>query len=115
MVKGINMGGYFYRYEDCLVSGSPNESGDYGTPYVQVHLRKYDIVKTTPKGVWVKYWGNQSGKKFILLKARKQFACVTEEEARKSFLARKARQLGIYHARIRNIEEAIRKVSRDLC
>jgi len=105
----------FYRYEDRSVSGTPDEFDNYRASYVQVRLLKFEVISVTRKGAWIRYPMNQSGKKFILLNARKRFACETEEGAKESFLARKARQLRIYYARIRSIEEAIRRINGILC
>ncbi len=57
-----------------------------------VTLRKFPVVKETLKGVQIEYFGEL---KFVRLKARKHFACITKREALISFIARKTLQLKI--------------------
>lgn len=90
-----------YRYEDVRYVGP--EEGDIG--YLEVVLREYDVVKTTPKGYWVELgFGN---KRFVLKTARKRFALLNKTDALISFKARKTRQRSIYMARLNDCEEAL--------
>ena len=86
----------------------------------QTHLYRYEdhcdvvvpctylIVRRTPKGVWIEIPGRYPPKqKFVLIDARKRFAHETWEDAKISFLARKARQFQIMNARIENIQDAV--------
>lgn len=101
----------WYRFEEMLYA-TPLDEWDRpcGEGRVEVRLRKYQVVKYTPKGVWVKLkiggWLD-SHARFILRSARKRYACPSIEEAGQSFLARKARQTRIYKARLRTIEKAL--------
>lgn len=61
-----------------------------------VILEQYPVVKRTPCGAWINV---RSKRRFILAGTFKKFACATEEDARVSFFARKARQLKILRAR----------------
>lgn len=78
-----------YRYED---------HGDV------VLLEQYPVVKRTPCGAWIEVY---SKRRFVLTGTFKKFACATEEDARASFFARKARQLKILRARIDAVTDAV--------
>ena len=86
-----------YRIVDRRVSLGVGEFDNPLGSNVHLYVQVYPVDKRTPKGAWI----NANGaKKFVLLEARKQFACNTLEEALKSFLARKSRQVRIYHTRL---------------
>jgi hypothetical protein len=97
---------YLYRYQESF-----DEEG------VETKLIKYLITKRTPQGAWIDLYSydknglylydEKENKKFILLTARKRFACPTIEEAEESFFARKNCQLKILKAQINNVQCAI--------
>ena len=100
---------YFYRYEEVRYSRGVDQ---YDNPLpgcnLKVHLREYKIISITPKGVWIQLWGLWSDeKKFILLSARKRFACPTKKEAVESFKARKNRQIQILNGQLKQAKEAL--------
>lgn len=98
----------WYRYDDFRYAPPLNEYEEpVGPGRAAVRLHKFKVLKETPKGVWIRYHGDFSDKRFVLSTARKRFACPTKEEALESFLARKTRQRGIYQARLRHIDEVI--------
>ncbi len=72
----------WYRYED----------GD-----ACIFLSEYEVLKHTPKGVWIKHWQNDRGK-FIRLDTTKQWASPTIEAARTAYIARKQKQISILAA-----------------
>lgn len=82
-----------------------DEFNNYGSS-PEIYERKFEVLKETPKGVWIKDWDR---KRFVLRGARKRYACPTREEAYQSFYARKARQVRILKARIREVEEIVWK------
>jgi hypothetical protein len=85
---------YLYRYQEQSYSNGVDQFDDSLPSYqLKVNLHKYQIIKETPKGVWIKR--NYIKDKFILLTAKKKFACRTKEEALESFIARKNRQIEI--------------------
>lgn len=97
-----------YRYEDHLYAASVDEwDNPTGPAEVHVKLYTYPIVRITPKGFWICHYGRN---RFILNLARKKYACLSIEDAKISFIARKTRQIAIYDARIATAEEALRKV-----
>ena len=57
-----------------------------------LHTYKYKIIRRTEKGVWINNYGEE---KFVLLTARKKFACETQAKALTSFIARKNKQIQI--------------------
>ena len=95
-----------YRLED-VVYAAPLDEFDVpqGSGRLEVVTRKYRVVKTTPRGVWLDIG------RFVLLGTRKQYAHPTLEDATVSFIARKRRQQGIYEARAHRAEAAIALVS----
>ena len=107
---------YWYRYYDFRYA-APISCGEYdeeviGTSTAAVHLEKFEVIKHTPKGVWINM--GLGDKKFVLKCARKRFACPTIEEAKESFLARKKRQLRIHQARVEHILDVMYLIENDL-
>ena len=102
----------WYRYEDVQYS-TCDEFGVASGGHLVVELRTYQVLKHTPKGVWLSLAGGgfsciQGGnKRFVLKDAHKKFACPTLELARKSFIARKQRQVQIHTARANQAKRAI--------
>lgn len=95
----------YYRYEDVRYAALIDEWGvAEGPGRLEVKLREYPVIKKTKKGAWI---NARYGRRFVLDNVRKTYACPTIAEARKSFIARKTRQAGIYRARLRQAEEAL--------
>lgn len=105
---------YWYRYEDVQYAASLNEYDEpVGQGALRVKLRRYRVLKRTPKGVWLEYgYGNHG--RFVLTEARKRFACPTEEQAMESFIARKERQAKIYSAKLKRAELALKAAQRGI-
>jgi hypothetical protein len=100
-------GEVWYRMTSHVVSAGVDEwDNPVGPGHVEVYVHEHDVIKHTPKGVWLNAYGE---KKFVRRDARKRFACPTKEEALESFVARKKRQIGILSAQLRNAEDAIHK------
>jgi hypothetical protein len=95
--------GYAYRFEE--MSYAP--VGDDYESRMDVHLRKYEILKFTPKGFCISNW-SKSGKRFILNTSRKKYAHITIEDAKTSFIARKNRQYNILSNKIQNVMKALK-------
>ncbi len=108
----------WYRYEDARYAAPVDEfDRPIGSGELKVHLRQYEVIRHTPKGVWLRGarsgpWDFRDGR-FVLKDARKRFACPTIDEAKQSFIARKQRQARIHRARVNQAEEAIRLVLKD--
>lgn len=105
----------FYRYEDRPYANAADEYGDPvprqpGTN-MYVRLYKHPVLKRTKCGAWIEDVG---GKRFINLSWTKRFACPTLEEAQESYRKRKARQIRIHNARVKDAEEALRVFERQL-
>ena len=102
------MSKYWYRYDDIQYAPPLNEWDEpEGEGEVKVWLTKYKVISLTPKGAWLMVDGRQ---RWTKRDAIKRFACPTIEEAKESFIARKTKQIAIYHARIKRASKAIRLV-----
>ncbi len=99
VIKQVEPIGTVYRYDEVL-------HGDGYSTYVRIYLSKYPIIKKTPNGIWIDILFGRK-KKFILLSARKKYACLTPEEALVSFKARKNRQIGILNSQLLHTREAL--------
>ena len=98
----------WYRYYDYRTAAPVDEYDEiYGASSAAIGLQKFGVTRHTPKGVWIDYHGNPRDEKFILTAANKRFACPTKEEALKSFLARKKRQLSILTNQADHVREII--------
>jgi len=76
----------------------------YGTTPPQLVHYHYKIVKRTRCGAWI---DTGIDNKFVLLTARKKYACETECEALESLLARKHRHARILRHKLQDVEEDI--------
>jgi hypothetical protein len=85
----------FYRYQESALSDSR----------IVLVLSTFLLLKTTPRGAWIDVYGL---KKFVLLTARKRYACPTKEEALASYQARKQRHVEILRAQLLRAEAALR-------
>lgn len=109
----------WYRYEDVHYAPPLDEyENPCGEGTVEVHLREFKVLKRTPKGVWLvlNYNGYVTSdyRRFVLLDARKQYACPTKEKAIQSFIARKNRQISIYEHRVFRAKKALNIVKAEL-
>ena len=93
----------WYRFQETYYASSLDEFDnpipDSGT--VRLHLLKFDVEKTTPKGVRL------AGGRWVNESSRKRYACPSIEEARQSFLARKRAEIKHLLARVRKVEKAL--------
>jgi len=101
--------GYLYRYEDVKYSRGCDE---FDNPYpgydLKVELHKYRITRRTPKGAWISLSGFPGHEKFVLLDARKKFACETGEDAMESFRRRKQKQAKILEGQLKRVQWALK-------
>lgn len=104
---------YLYRYDESTISRGLDQWEDPLPGYVlKLHLEQFEILKRTPKGAWIrrykfKLFGSSKNKRFVLLTARKKFACPTKDEALESFKARKRRQIEILEHRLKKAKLAL--------
>lgn len=103
---------HWYRYEDVQYAAPLDEyERPIGSGTLKVEKRVFEVVKTTPKGVWLRPWfGDFSSiiePRFVRLSARKRYACPTEAEALESFIARKEAQARIYESRANRARRAV--------
>lgn len=101
----------WYRYEEVRYSAGVDEfDNPLGKGHLELHLRELPVIKTTPKGVWIELYGHSiryDSKRFVLLNARKRYACPTKEAALESFIARKQRQERILKSQLDDVYEAL--------
>jgi hypothetical protein len=84
---------YLYRYQEQSYSiGVDQFDNPLPGYHLIIELYSYRVIRETSKGVWINDYGKD---RFVLLTARKKFACRTKEEALESFIARKNRQIKI--------------------
>lgn len=103
----------FYRYRDRQTNSySFDECGEmvllrYST--IEVELTEFDVVKKTPKGIWIQEvfgeWG-YTDKKWISESSK--FAWNTKEKAMISFKKRKESQIKILKSQLKRSETALR-------
>lgn len=73
-----------------------------------VYTHEYEVIKETPHGAWIHVGiGDTKKKRFVRLTACKQYACKTIDYAKKSFIARKKRQLIIINSQILDAEDSL--------
>jgi hypothetical protein len=104
-----------YRY-DCWFTGGYTDDDGYATTR-QAHLSRtiFRVIKRTEKGVWVIKAENgnaivssfQNEPRFVLTQARKRRCYETEEQALKSFIARKKKQAHIYAKKVTDLKDAV--------
>lgn len=94
---------YCYRYEDQRYAAPFNEYDEpQGVGRREVVLQCYNVLRRTPKGFWVDLGCGE--KRIVNLEASKKFACLTKEDAMKSYIARKKRQVRLLSSQLRDAE-----------
>lgn len=102
------VGEYAYRIESKFYAPSLDEFDEpVGRSQQVLEVHKFQITKVTAAGIWIDHW---RGPKFVLLTAHKKFACLSLEEAKKSFKARKKTQIRILCNQLQRAEEALKMV-----
>ena len=101
----------WYRFDlECYAATlDPETERPMGKGCRELVLTQYLVLKTTAKGVHLggSRYPRRTQSFFVLLDARKRYACPTVEEARESFIARKERQFKILKARLDDTQEAL--------
>lgn len=110
----------WYRYDYERYSPGVN---DYGDPLpgvvIQLRVKTFFVQRRTPKGVWLcQFWGPEASAeslhtapRFVLLSARRRFACPSLEEAKTSFIVRKLREISIHQRRVETAKAALELLS----
>ncbi len=96
-----------YRYYERKVGVLDHYGEDIIDSYLKLSLDKYPVLKRTPKGAWIRHYGPFSSRKFVLLTARRKFACDTKADALESFIARKESHIRHLRARLTTAEKAL--------
>jgi len=69
---------------------------------IEISIHRHPVISYTPSGAWIATWG---GKKFVNLKANKQWASADEAEAIDQLYYRKRKQVQILSARLAEAKE----------
>jgi hypothetical protein len=94
----------YYRYDDRTYVCIDEWGEAYGSGDTSVECRSYPLLKKTTKGAWI---GDKIYKKWVSNTSKKRFAYPTKEEALKSFILRKKRQINILEKRLDRAKIAI--------
>lgn len=79
------MNRYWYRVYDVQYASSVDEDGTaFGPGRLAIETMRLNVLKTTPKGVWLDY----GGKRFVRLNAKKA-VCVSDTGGGKDFISSK--------------------------
>lgn len=103
-----------YRYKEQLISsGGYDVYGEYAPspygPMVNLILLTYEVITETPKGFWINTSGYklsdfpdwEPDKRWVSKDGASAYARLTKEEALKSYIARKQKQIKICQSNIR--------------
>lgn len=94
-----------YRYEETRYAPPFDEfDNPCGKGTIRVNLYTFQVVRKTPKGVWIDSFGRE---KFVLLRAKKKYAHFSKEEALESFIARKNRQSQILNQKLQDVNTCL--------
>lgn len=90
------------------------ERDEYGSS-TYIEAVWYVIEKETPCGIWITasrmdaFGLTGADKRFVNLKARKKYACLTVEDALESFIQRKKRQYTIYQSKVNYVQKILER------
>ena len=99
------VGDIWYRYEARRYSVTIDPDMEIFGTRPELTECRFEVTRVTPRGVWISHARySLTPPRFVLVDARKRFACPTAAEALESFLARNARHRGILQARIAEAE-----------
>lgn len=101
----MQVGDTWYRYEDFRESNGTDEWDNNLGGHIAIRLCKFEVIKLTPKGVRL------DNGRVVIHEHNKRYACATIEEAKRSFMLRKKRQISIYSKRVEHARMAIKLVS----
>lgn len=124
---------FWFRYEEQWYAGAYDYERDVtvGSSKPQIQLRKYQVLRHTPKGVWLKtdpffYFDihrdqvykfedvAREDRRFVLRDANKRWAAPSIAEAKKSFIERKNRQLQILLNKAMGVAQVLEAFDRDV-
>ena len=101
------MTNFLYRYEDQTYSLGVDQFDDPLPGYnLKLELRSFKVLRETPKGVWIEAY-SVNGERFVKLGTRKQYAHLTKEDAKTSYLFRKRKQIMILSGQLEKAERAL--------
>lgn len=77
----------------------------YSWPNYNLFANEYDIIKTTPKGIWIHDFPS---KRWVSNKSKKRFAYPTKEEAITNYILRTKKYKQILSSRIEELNVYLR-------
>ena len=114
MKEETNKNMKFYRYEarEYAVLDIDGEYVSSAIPNPRIELRKFDLIKETPKGYWIGFFLNKWNKephfkRWVSKTTRKRFAYPTKEEALTNYIKRTERRIKIMKRQILVAEIAL--------
>lgn len=102
-----------YRYDFRRTAPPVDETGYPLSPSIydgQLRLWAFPVLRHTRCGFWIRF---ESRDRFINRSWTKQFAYLDVSDARRSFAARKQREIRIHQARIRDAEWALKRIEEE--
>jgi hypothetical protein len=97
------VGQFLYRVHDSPVDVYSAHMYSYCNE-TETYCYQYRVLSVTDCGAWIEY---DKKKKFVLLDARKKYACESIALAKVAFVKRKDRQVRIMEAQIVRIKNAV--------
>ncbi len=112
---------YLYRADDTIIDSVAvyDMEGDFShhirksNPEVSFHISQHEIIRRTPKGVWIKDPVTLQPK-FILLTANKRWAAETVEQAVRDLFERRKSQVQLLSGQLRRAEASLNELANDL-
>lgn len=104
----------WYRYREIFYSIGVDDYGDPipGIGRIEIRLEEYPVIKKTPCGAWIETYFER---RFVNLNWNKRFAVPTIDEARKSFIARKKREIQLMESRAKTARRSLAVASDEWC
>ena len=90
-----------FRYE---LAGDVDEFSDY------FWLRRFDIIKETQKGYWIKVFGKKNNKKWCAKNSLSSFAYTSKEKAKNNYICRTIKRIEILKYYLRQCESGLKKI-----
>jgi len=104
----------FYRYE-AVIYAVHDHDGELVSPSIRnpkIELRRYHLIKETPKGYWIgsflNSWDSQPyWKKWVSKTTKKRYAYPTKAEALQNYIKRTEKRIGILKSQLEECEYGV--------
>ena len=88
-----------FRYE---LMGNVDEFSDY------FWLRRFDIIKETPQGYWIRVWGKKYNKKWCAKNSLSSFAYTSKEKAKNNCIFKNPKKNGNFKISLKTMRIRIK-------